>query len=672
MKEGDLLWQPGSAMQEASHLTAFARWLQAHKGWHFSDYHELWQWSVEHIADFWKSIWEYFGLGNLPPDVEIMSQDPMPHTRWFTGTRVNYAAQIFKQAHDDRPALWFAAEDKPLQAIAWKDVKRQVAGLQHTLQQMGVEEGDRVAAYLPNIPQATVAMLATVGLGAIWSSCSPDFGVEGVLDRFRQISPKVLIAADGYVYHGKKYSRLSQIEQIARELPSLKGLILVPRLQEEMTWPRMHAQQMNWEEAIAGGGHAYGHVFPLQLREVSFSHPLWILYSSGTTGIPKAITHSHGGMLLEHLKYLAFHNDVHAGENFFWYTTTGWMMWNFLQASLLMGASAVLYDGHPAYPDIGVLWRLAAEVPIHHFGTSAPFLLSCHKAAYRTDGLNLSALRSIGSTGSPLPPEGFAYVYQSIKPDVWLCSMSGGTDICTAWVGGCIWRPVYAGEIQCRCLGCSMQAYDEQGKPLQHEIGEMVVTRPMPCMPIFFWNDPQKQRYQESYFQTYPGVWRHGDWIRITEHDGVIIYGRSDATLNRQGVRIGTGEIYRVLDRLPEIKDSLIINVELPDGKSYMPLFVVLQNGVSLDERLKMRINEALRNSCSPRHVPDSILEVPDIPYTISGKKLEMPVKKLFLGMEITQVVQPGALRNPESLEAFASLARQWRKQRLGYETRWQ
>ncbi|MBX5439311.1 MAG: acetoacetate--CoA ligase [Thermoflavifilum sp.] len=662
MAEGDVLWRPTANSWEASHLAKYVRWLAREKQLCFHDYAALWQWSIREIPAFWKSVWEYFGLPELGDQVEVMSRDPMPYTRWFKGVKINYAAQVFKQATDQRPALWYAAEDKPIQAISWEALRRQVAGLQYFFHQLNLQIGDRVAAYLPNTPEATIGWLATVGMGAIWSSCSPDFGADGVLDRFKQIQPKILIATDGYSYYGKRYDRLQQVKAICDALPSLQGLILVSRVHDEASWPRLHSQQISWEDAVAGGSRRTPVAAPLQLVEVDFSHPLWILYSSGTTGIPKAITHAHGGMLLEHLKYLAFHNDVHPGENFFWYTTTGWMMWNFLQASLLMGASAVLYDGHPAYPDIGALWRLAEQVPIHHFGTSAPFLMSCRKAGYRADGLRLSALRSIGSTGSPLPPEGFEYVYQAIKSDVWLCSMSGGTDICTAWVGGCPWRPVRSGEIQCRCLGCSMFAYDEAGRPLEHDIGEMVVTAPMPCMPIRFWNDPDDIRYRESYFQVYPGVWRHGDWIRITEHDGVIIYGRSDATLNRQGVRIGTAEIYRVLERMPEIKDSLIVNIELPGGKSYMPLFVVLAPDTELQEGLRQKIREALRNSCSPRHVPDDILAVEDIPYTISGKKLEMPVKKLFMGISLEKVAQPGALRNPEVLKAFEALAQQWRK----------
>ncbi|MBX6380308.1 MAG: acetoacetate--CoA ligase [Thermoflavifilum aggregans] len=666
MAEGEILWQPSDAVWQASHLAHYVQWLSREKRLSFHDYAALWQWSVRDIPAFWQSVWEYFALPQPDELVEIMSSDPMPYTRWFAGARLNYAAHVFKQATDERPALWFAAEDKPLRPISWQTLLQRVAGLQYFFQQIGLQKGDRVAAYLPNTPEATIGWLATVALGAVWSSCSPDFGVQGVLDRFRQIQPKILIAADGYVYQGKRYDRLQQLKSICEALPSLECVILVSRIHDEATWQDIHPRQVGWEDAVAGGSRRAPVSADVQVVEVDFSHPLWILYSSGTTGIPKAITHSHGGMLLEHLKYLAFHNDVHAGENFFWYTTTGWMMWNFLQASLLMGATAVLYDGHPAYPDMGVLWRLAAQVPIHHFGTSAPFLMSCRKVGYKADSQQLATLRSIGSTGSPLPPEGFEYVYQSIKPDVWLCSMSGGTDICTAWVGGCLWRPVRSGEIQCRCLGCSMYAYDENGKALDHEIGEMVVTAPMPCMPVYFWNDPDFTRYRESYFEMYPGVWRHGDWIRITEHDGVIIYGRSDATLNRQGVRIGTAEIYRVLDRLPEIRDSLIVNIELPGGNSYMPLFVVLSSGMELNEGLKQKIREALRNSCSPRHVPDEIIAVDDIPYTISGKKLEMPVKKLFLGMPLERVVQPGVLRNPEALRVFETIAQSWRNRFSG------
>jgi acetoacetyl-CoA synthetase len=445
---------------------------------------------------------------------------------------------------------------------------------------------------------------------------------------------------------------MERVKEISSHLPSLEKVILIPYLTDKPD-SGIIKNAILWEKVMAGPAG------PLTFTPVPFSHPIWVLYSSGTTGMPKAITHSQGGMLLEHLKYLSLHNDVHPGENFFWFSTTGWMMWNFVQASLLVGATIVLYDGNPAFPQLDVLWKLAAELPIHHFGTSAPYLIACMKAGLKPANLfDLSALRSIGATGAPLPPEGFDYVYENIKEEVWLCSMSGGTDICTAWVGGTPWKPVYEGELQCRCLGCSMYAYDEQGNPLYDEVGELVVTRPMPCMPVYFWNDEEFKNYNASYFEVYPGVWRHGDWVKITPEGGAIILGRSDTTLNRQGVRIGTAEIYRAVDKVPEVKDSLIVNIELPHGGDYMPLFVWLQEGHELTESLKKSIRQQIQAACSPRHAPDEIVAVPDIPCTISGKKMEAPVKKILMGQPVEKAANKGAMRNPESLDFFVDFAR--------------
>jgi len=647
-----VLWRPASSFIENTRLTHFSRWLGEREGLQFKHYQELWQWSVDHPARFWELLARYFDVCFHQPYSELISRDPMPDTKWFAGATLNYAEHVFRQATTAYPALLFQSERHALTELSWADLERQVRALRHYLRQCGVGRGDRVVGYLPNIPAASVAFLATCSLGAVWSSCSPDFGVNSVVDRFRQIEPKVLIGVDGYQYNGKAHSRIDVMRDLEAALPTLQRVLLIPYLEEENV-PISIPKAIAWQEALADDSS------PLTFEAVPFDHPIWVLYSSGTTGMPKAITHSHGGVLLEHLKYLAFHNDVHPGERFFWFSTTGWMMWNFVQASLLHGATIVLYDGSPGYPDLGVLWRLAEQAGIHHFGTSAPFLVACMKEGLQpVRTCDLSALRSIGSTGAPLPPEAFDWVYQSVKEDLWLCSMSGGTDVCTAFVGGCPWEPVYEGEIQCRALGCALHAFDDRGRPLIDEVGEMVITQPMPSMPVFFWGDDHKARYRDSYFDTFPGIWRHGDWVKVTARHTLIIYGRSDATLNRQGVRIGTAEIYRALHKVPEVKDSLVVNLELAGGRHYMPLFVVLAEGVVLDETLKKRIARTLRTEYSPRHVPDEIIAIEEVPYTISGKKLEAPVKKILMGGAVDQAASRDAMKNPDALDFFAAFAR--------------
>lgn len=651
MSEQRKLWSPSRTFIEQANLSKYAAWLKEQHQLDFQDYAGLWKWSIDFPDKFWESLIHYFNVKLHTPWQQIMSNDAMPHTRWFEGATLNYAEHIFRNKTSQRPAILFCSEREPATPISWEALEKQTASLQKFFLDAGLQPGDRVAAYIPNIPQATAAFLATISLGAVWSSCSPDFGSGSVLDRIKQIAPKIFIAVDGYQYNGKPYDRLEIVKEISAQLPSVEKVIIIPYLQ---TAPdiREISQAVSWQD-IMQNDHT-----TLQFVPVPFSHPIWILYSSGTTGMPKAITHSHGGMLLEHLKYLSFHNDVHPGENFFWFSTTGWMMWNFVQASLLVGATIVLYDGSPAYPNLDILWKLTAELPIHHFGTSAPYLIACMKAGLAPGKqFDLSTLRSIGSTGAPLPPEGFDYVYEKIKEDLWLCSMSGGTDICTALVGGNPWNAVWEGEIQCRCLGCALYAFDEEGRVLENEVGEMVITKAMPCMPVFFWNDEDFSRYTASYFEMYPGIWRHGDWIKITEEDGVIILGRSDTTLNRQGVRIGTAEIYRAVDKISDVKDSLVVNIELPHGGDYMPLFVLLQDGKTLTDDVKNAINKQIKIECSPRHVPDEIIAAPDLPYTISGKKMEAPVKKILLGKNVTTTANQGAMRNPESLDFFVAFA---------------
>jgi acetoacetyl-CoA synthetase len=644
-----LLWTPDENVKNNSNLNIYMQWLKKNEGLSFVDYHELWKWSVENPEAFWKTIWNYFGIMHDGNFSQVISGN-MPKVKWFEGTRLNYAEHIFNRASEQHPAIIFKSESGPTRAISLADLKKTVASLQHIFKQEGIETGDRMAGYLPCIPEASAAMLASASIGAVWSSCSPDFGTNAVIDRFVQIQPKVLIAVDHYGYNGKTFDKTEVVEILISALPTLRCVILISANEIKV---KSTVKIYSWLDIEAGENHQ------LDFLRVPFGHPLWILYSSGTTGLPKAITHSHGGILLEQLKYDTFHNDFKTGERCFWYTTTGWMMWNYIHGSLLAGATMVLYDGSPGYPDLSCLWNFAEEASIHHFGTSAAFILANLKADIRPgERFKLSNLRSIGSTGSTLPPEGFDWVYEHVKKDLWLASMSGGTDVCSAFVGGNPTLPVYAGEIQCRALGCKLEAFDENGNAVTNEVGEMVITAPMPSMPIFFWNDPDFKRYHESYFDMFPGIWRHGDWIQITPRQGVIIYGRSDATLNRGGVRIGTSEIYRAVDKVKEVKDSLIICIEKNGGEFWMPLFVVMQEGHLLNEDIKKKINIVIKSDYSPRHVPDEIISVPDVPYTISGKKTETPVKKVLMGKDPKAVINEGSLRNPASMEYFIKLAK--------------
>lgn len=644
MSEDTVLWSPSEEFVRQSHLYAFRNWL-ANRNLHFDDYASLWQWSVDKPAAFWQAIWDYFQIISHTPPHTVRS-GAMPDTQWFEGSTLNYAEHVFRNATDAYPAILYASERHGIRQVSWQTLGHRVSCLQDYFRAIGITAGDRIAAYLPNIPHATVGFLAAASVGAIWSGCSPDFGAESVIDRFQQIEPKVLICVDGYQYGGKQFDKIAVVSEIVSRIPSITHIILIPYLNEEVSADVLPNARL-WREVTAGQGQR------LEFLPVPFSHPLWVLYSSGTTGIPKAITHGHGGMLLEHLKYLAFHNDVHPGERFFWYSTTGWMMWNFVQAALLHGATIVLYDGSPGYPDLNVLWHLAETAGIQHFGTSAPYLLACMKAGISPgSAFNLSLVRSVSSTGAPLPPEAFDWVYAHVHAHVWLCSMSGGTDVCTAFVGGCPEKPVVRGEIQCRALGCALYAFDESGQQLEDALGEMVITEPMPCMPVYFWNDPGKMRYRESYFSRFPGVWSHGDWVRVTASGGLVITGRSDTTLNRQGIRIGTAEIYRALHDIDEIEDALIIHLD-QHGRDEMPLFVVLKAGHALTPELKQRINSTLRTKCSPRHVPDWIRDIPQVPYTISGKKLEAPVKKILSGVPVEEAASRDAVRNPEALDVF-------------------
>ena len=583
----------------------------------------------------------------------VLAGEVMPDVRWFTGATLNYARNALRTAwtDPDRTAIIFDSERGRAGSLSYGQLAQQVARVARGLRGLGVGRGDRVAALLPNVPEAVIGLLATASLGAIWSSCSPDFGARSVIDRFAQIEPKVLIACDGYAYNGKEYSRAEMTGEVTAALPGLSAVVQVNLLAGGQ---RDEAAPPAGAIGVGRPGRRRGDQHEPEFEEVPFAHPLWVVYSSGTTGLPKPIMHGHGGVVLEHLKALSFHQDLRPGDVFTWYTTTGWMMWNYLAGGLLAGTTIVLYDGSASYPETDRLWRLAAEHGVTYLGVGAPYLVACMKAGLRPGAdIGLPALRAIGSTGSPLPPEAFGWVYQAVKPDLLLGSFSGGTDLCTGFVGPCPLLPVRAGVISGRCLGAAVEAYDEDGKPVTGQVGELVITQPMPSMPVGFWNDPDGARYRESYFDMYPGIWRHGDWIEILPDGGCIIYGRSDATLNRGGVRMGTSEFYRAVEAFSEVGDSLVVDTGRLGAEGRLILFVVPAEGAELDDDLKNRLRAALRAQLSPRHVPDEIHQVPGIPRTLSGKKLEVPVRKILHGTDPERAADPNALADPDVLRYF-------------------
>jgi acetoacetyl-CoA synthetase len=646
--EGDLLWEPTEDVRRNARVARF----MAERG--LGSYDELWRWSVRDVDGFWDAVWAHFGvLGErgdgpvregAPEDwgVPAPSDAEMPGVRWFPGATLNYARNALRQGRDqDVTAVVFRSEGGTERTLTYRELAAQVAEVRAGLSELGVGRGDRVAAYVPNIPEALVGFLATASLGAIWSSCSPDFGAPSVIDRFTQIEPKVLVAVDGYPYNGKRYDRLGVVRDIQDALPTLRATVLIPYLEPEAPAPE---GVIRYDDLRRPGA-------ALDFEEVPFGHPLWILYSSGTTGLPKPIVHGHGGIVLEHLKSLSFHQDLGPDDVFFWFTTTGWMMWNYLVGGLLVGATIVMYDGAP---NGDALWRLAADTRVTYFGVGAPYITASMKAGLTPGATHdLSRIRGVGSTGSPLPPEGFAWLYEHVGRDLLAGSFSGGTDVATGFVGPCPLLPLRAGVIQCRGLGAKVEAYGDIGEPVIGEVGELVLTEPMPSMPIYFWNDEDGHRYRESYFAMYPGVWRHGDWIKILPDGSSVIYGRSDSTLNRGGVRMGTSDFYRVVEALPEIADSLVVDTGQLGQDGRLLLYVQLADAAELSEEVIGRIRATLRSTLSPRHVPDEISAVPGIPRTLSGKKLEVPVRKILLGTPVEKAANPDAMANPEVLVHF-------------------
>jgi len=662
MQPGELLWTPPPDRIRRANVTALAEWLARERGKHFADYHALWRWSVEDLEGFWQALWDYFGIESSAPHTRVLGRRSMPGAEWFPGARLNYAQHILRGERAGGDVLLHLSETRPLAALPWTTLGDQVRTLATELRALGVQPGDRVVAWMPNIPETMVTMLATTAVGAIWACCSPDFGERGTLDRLAQLAPRLLFSVDGYRYGGKAFDRRSQLRDIAASLNSLEHLVYLPYLNPaDATLPlssARHWQTLLERPAVSASEFEY--------TQVPFAHPLWTLFSSGTTGLPKPIVHGHGGILLENLKNATFHFDLRPGDRVFFYTTSGWMLWNFITSIPLTGALPVLYDGHPAYPAPDALWRMADEAGVASFGASPTYVDQLSRSGIvPRERYRLEKLRTINLAGSPATPESMAWFYRNVKEDLWVANGSGGTDCCTGFVGGVPTLPVRAGEIQAPQLGVSAKAFNARGESVIDEVGELVLTEPMPSMPLRFWNDPDNRRYVETYFQEYPGVWRHGDFFRIDAQGRCFVLGRSDATLNRYGIRIGTAEIYRTLALIPEVQDALIVNLDLPGGGFFMPLFVKLAQGVELNPALEARIRDTLRREYTPRHVPDKIYQAPGIPYTLTGKKMEVPVRRILTGVPAEQAANRSGVSDPGALDFFIAYAQRQQDYRL-------
>lgn len=662
----EVVWSPSAERIASAQITAFTNWLRSKRGLEFENYEALWCWSTSEPEAFWSAVWEHFGIVARKPYTRVRSKHDMPDTRWFAGAELNFVDQVFRHRALQSPALIYESEGGLTREMSWAELERQVAALAHTLRALGVVPGERVVGYLPNIPQTVIAFLAAASVGAIWSVCAPDMGPLSVVDRFSQIEPKVLIACDGYRFAGRVHDRRATLDSILEQLPTIESIVWVAHLDVAAIPPpeARRRQLVYWEKATAGEHELVAEALPAD-------HPLWILYSSGTTGLPKAIVHGHGGIAANGVMTTAVHSDVGPGHRVFWTSSTSWMVWNAHVVCLILGATLVLYDGAPTgsgeKPDWSHLWRLADRTGVSMFGAGAAFHHACLKAGVEPRKIaRLTGLQTVVSTGSPLSADAYRWLYQAVKSDIWVNSVSGGTDICGAFVGGVPTLPVFPGEMQCRVLGAAVQAYNDAGIPVLDEVGELVCERPLPSMPLYFWGDTQQRRYLESYFETFTGpcgnrIWRHGDWLKLVPREnavGAIIYGRSDATINRQGVRMGTADIYRAVEAFEEIVDSLVVDLEYLGRESYMALFVVLRENQLLTPELDRRLKSAIREALSPRHVPNEIFAVPAVPRTLTGKKLELPIKRLLLGHPLERVVTRDALANPASLDWYIELAR--------------
>ena len=658
--EGQLLWAPTPEAVGRTQLAGFSQWLSDKRGLSFPDYEALREWSVTDIEAFWSAVWEYYGVLSDEPYSAVLDRRMMPGARWFDGSKVNFAEHLLRQefsGNSDATAIHYCSETQALKSMSWAELGSKVRRLATQLRAMGVRPGDRVVSYMPTVPETAIAMMATIAIGAVWSSAAPEFGAKTVIERFSQIEPKVLFAADGYVFGGKTFGRCQEVSDIVGALPSLEHVIWLRNIDSERT-DFEHPGLLEWKQAMAGSDIPAS---AFRFERVASDHPLWVVFSSGTTGLPKAIVHGHQGTLIEYLKMMHLHMDLDPQSVMFFYTTTGWIMWNVLVAALLTGSSIVLYDGNPAHPNPDFLWKLAADTGVTCFGASPTYVQIMEKAGIvPNERYDLSRLRMISVSGAPSTPETFDWCYRAVKKDLLVVSLSGGTEVCGAFVGGVPTLPVHAGEIQARALGMDVQAWSEDGEKqnLIDEVGELVVRSPFPSMPLKFWGDTSGERYHDAYFSTFPGVWRHGDFIKINGRGGCFIYGRSDSTLNRHGIRIGTAEIYRAVEKVDGVVDSLIVCIELPDGGFYMPLFVHMKAGTRLDESVIKAIAARLRSDCSPRHVPDEVLQVPSIPYTLSGKKMEVPVRKLLLGSPLERVASRDSMKEPAAIDWYVSFAK--------------